>query len=164
MTPPTTTTALWPCLETCKRMKALGFPMTTHFVWRQTLDWEHPDLEELDEVPMTWEVTSYYVVRNLHNAENDQSPWYAAPLLAEILHALPKHIEAVGIDSSLFVVWDRGAIGYWFHDYDGSFEWSALLLEDECDVDMNLLTEAAAQLWLKLAEQGLLETAQVGNE
>lgn len=128
-----------PSLETCKRMKELGWsPRTTCFDWF-----------EVEAYPGDTSGGRNFVGESFlkfYGKDNDKYR-FAAPLLSEILEALPTYYPK---DDTYFLVLSKNS--GWTVEYACRGGDSLVYCEHESSV------EAAALLWCKLVEEGIISS------
>lgn len=138
---------LVPALDTCRALKAAGFPEDTVFAWRFGYH---------DTDPQVWAQDDYTTQRGDHDPAHE----CVAPTLADLLAALPRCIEDPDGGDYYLGLWRgiKGATAVAYHDGDDGL---VLVLDlGTCDQDAEEHhanpAEAAAQLWLALHAAGLL--------
>jgi hypothetical protein len=134
-----------PLRETCERLGAVGFPLTSLFVW--VCAWNYQaDYDDEEGPPVAWLVVPYDEVKNY--STSSQAQLYAAPLATETLREIVKdqaHPQAkIEFDG---VAWhvsleDSNAAGN-----DVISVWR--VNTRECSHETNP-AEAAALLWLSI--------------
>lgn len=122
-----------PSLETCKKMKELGWEKETEFNWYTDYCCDECNNSES------------FVSNNSTNIKDGSTPF--APLLSEILEALPTYYPK---DDTYFLVLSKNS--GWTVEYASKVGSSLVYCEHESSV------EAAALLWCKLVEEGIISS------
>ena len=136
-----------PSLETCKRMKELGWIKECLFQWGRYYDWQWDAFGESTDKKKYDEDYEVEMADNLpdHLYFEKESQ---AQLLSEILEELPENIKFGGVTYGLQLY--KNDEGY----YIEYIQW----LNDQAHRHCFSLSsaEAAALLWIKLREEGII--------
>lgn len=127
-----------PSLETCKRMKELGWSKDTYF-WYSDWDGEEDSILLCNS--------------DMHSRTGTKYTNWQAPLLSEILEELPQ--EIVWQDRDMFLEFEKDShyvVKYAY--YGGSEDYFEVI--DPPYVLNPIAAEAAALLWVKLREENII--------
>ena len=124
-----------PSLQTCQRLKELGYPQESEFYWCSFFDFE-----EKDKPILVYGLDEYTKAKRL-----------AAPLASELLEQLPDRIrnEANGDQTPLWFCKNKYTNDF-LAEYHITFSSPIIALRDKS------LSEVMAKMWIYLKEKGLI--------